>query len=70
MIYGSDKAYRNPYGSDKAYRNHDNVIMIEINNLLVSSLHMIEITGMYEVLGRNMCQDLSELLWFYIHIYI
>ena len=29
---------------------------------------MIEITGMYRLLGRNMCQDLSELLWFYMHI--
>ena len=47
---------------DSIVLNPDLAVMIEIENLFMLSLHMVEITGMYELLGRNMCQDLTELL--------
>ncbi len=40
--------------------------MIEFDDLSMLGLHIVAITGMYDILGRNMCQDLSELFWFYI----
>ena len=42
------------FGGDRGWEEK-NIFFIEIEDVKLSALHMVEATGMYTLLGRNMC---------------
>ena len=53
------------YGEDDD-RNLNSMILIEIEDLTLFAFHWIEVTGMLDFLGRNMCEEVYSVMWFYM----
>ena len=51
------------YGGWGNYNSNQNsMILIEIEDLIIPAFHLVEVTGMLEFLGRNMCSELYDLM--------
>ena len=49
-------------GCGNLYRNQNIMLLIEIEDMdTIFAFHWIEVTGMFELLKRNMCSELYEL---------